>query len=190
MNQNSRHRAIVTVVLLIMLAFMLNGSNCQTPTQRPGNSFDGSAHWARDMAQPLINNFAADAQIYHINGVQVYKDGRLPANAGSWGLVAWSPSRQEIIQVNVRFNGATSTETRSQTTPPGANAQPIPDGWVNSTVIFDATASHRDPSATLATVAAFNLPTYSGSHWGINFNAGQEPNHYVNFDGTYLGTTP
>lgn len=190
MKQKSWYRAIIAVVLLTMLALMLNGSNCQTPTQRPGNSFDGSAHWARNLAQPLINNFAADAQIYHINGVQVYKDGRLPANAGSWGLVAWSASRQEICQVNVRFTGATSTDIRLQNTPPGANGQPIPNGWVNSTDVFNATASHRDPGATLATVAAFNLPTYSGPHWGINFNAGQEPNHYVNSDGTYLGTTP
>jgi hypothetical protein len=55
-----------------MIALMLSGSNYQTPTQRPGNSFDGSAHWARDLAQPLINNFAADVQIYHVNSDGTY----------------------------------------------------------------------------------------------------------------------
>jgi len=95
-----------------------------------------------------------------------------------------------FTHANVRFNGAASTSTRPQTTPPGANGQPLPDGWVNSTVIFNATASQRDLSATVATLASFNLPGYSGPHWGINFNAGQESNHYVNGDGTYIGTTP
>jgi hypothetical protein len=171
-------------------AIVLMSGACAPPHPRPGNAFDGSVHWARDIAQPLISGFAADAQIYSVMGAQVYRDGRLPTNAGSWGIVAWSPSRQVEFQVNVRFDGTTTTSTRTQTTPPGANGQPLPPGWVNSTAVFDATASHRDPSATLATLAMFNITTYSGPHWGLNFNAGTQPNHYVNFDGTYLGVTP
>jgi hypothetical protein len=177
----------------IILTFALFiGGTCTPPTPqpRPGNAFEGSAHWARDLAQPHITSFASDAQLYSIFGVQIYRDGRLPANAGSWGLVAWSPSQQKELQVNVRYTGTTTTTTRPQTNPPGANDQPIPSGWVNSTTIFNATSSHRDPSATLATLVSFNIATYSGPHWGMNFNAGAEPNHYVNYDGTYLGTTP
>lgn len=178
---------------VIISAFALFfGGTCTPPAPqpRPGSAFEGSAYWARDLAQPLIANFASDAQVYSIIGVQVYRDGRLPANAGSWGLVAWSPSQQKEFQVNVRFTGTTTTTTRAQTNPPGANDQPLPANWVNSTTIFNATASHRDPGATLATLVSFNIATYSGPHWGINFNAGAEPNHYVNYEGTYLGTTP
>jgi len=171
---------------------VLAGGTCTPPPpqQRPGNAFEGSAFWARDIAQPLITNFAADAQIYHIMGVQIFRDGRLPANQGSWGLVAWSPSQQKEFQVNVRHDGSTSTSTRAQTSVPGANGQPLPAGWVNSTDIFNATAPHRDPAATLATLAAFNIATYSQPMWGINFNAGAQPTHYVKFDGTYIGTSP
>lgn len=176
----------------VLVGVLLIGGTCTPPApqQRPGNAYDGSAYWARDIAQPLISGFASDAQIYTISGVQVFKDGRLPANQGSWGIVAWSPSQQKEFQVNVRHNGTTSTSTRAQANAPSANNLPLPAGWVNSTDIFNATASHRDPGATVATLAVFNIATYDGPHWGLNFNTGTEPNHYVNFDGTYLGTTP
>lgn len=177
----------------IILTFaLLVGSTCNQPAPqpRPGSAFEGSAHWARDLAQPHFASFASDAQLHTVIGVQVYRDGRLPANAGSWGLVAWSPSQQKELQVNVRHTGTTTTTTRAQTNAPGANDQPIPANWVNSTTVFNATAPHRDASATLATLVSFNIATYDGPHWGINFNAGAEPNHYVNYDGTYLGTTP
>lgn len=178
--------------LIISIFIFFVGGTCTPPAPqpRPGNAFEGSAHWARDLAQPLIANFSADAQLYNIIGVQVFHDGRLPANAGSWGLIAWSPSQQKEFQVNVRHNGTTTTTTRAQTNPPGANSQPLPQGWANSTTIFNAAASHRDPAATLATLVSFNITTYDGPHWGINFNAGTEPNHYVNWEETYLGTTP
>lgn len=183
------------IVLWLSLGFMVMvfaAGTCTPPPpqQRPGSAFEGSAFWARDIAQPLITNFAADAQIYHIMGVQIFRDGRLPANQGSWGLVAWSPSQQKELQVNVRHDGSTSTSTRAQTSAPGANGQPLPAGWVNSTDIFTATAPHRDPAATLANLAAFNIATYSQPMWGINFNVGAQPTHYVKFDGTYIGTSP
>lgn len=186
-------RKIFLILLGAMVAsILIIGGTCTPPApqQRPGDAFEGSAHWARDIAQPLITGFAADAEIYNIMGVQIYKDGRLPANQGSWGIVAWSPSQQKEFQVNVRHTGTTSTSTRAQTDPPSGNDQPLPEGWVNSTDIFNATVSHRDPGATVATLATFNIATYDGPYWGMNFNAGSEPNHYVNFDGTYLGTTP
>lgn len=185
-------RKALSASILIFASFLLIGSNCNQPAPqpRPGNPFDGSAHWARDIAQPLITNFAADAQIYSVMGVQIFRDGRLPANVGSWGIVAWSASRQEEFQVNVQHTSATSTSTRAQTTPPGANGQPLPTGWANSTDVFNATTPHRDPGATLATLAAFNIATYSQAMWGINFNAGAQPTHYVKWDGTYIGTSP
>jgi len=174
----------------LVASLVLLQAGCSSSVQRPGNSFDGSAFWARDIAQPLITAFAADAQIFNISGTQVFSDGRLPRNVGVWSINAWSPSRQEEFQVKVKYDGTTSTITRSQTTGPSSNGQPLPSGWVNSTTVFDATASHRDPGATVAAMALFNNVNFSGPHWGLNFNTGTEPNHYVNFDGTYLGTTP
>ena len=175
---------------LLSAFFVFMGSNCNqpAPVTRPGSPYDGSAFWTRDLAQPLIANFAADAQLYNVMGAQVMVDGRLPANLGNWSIVAWSATRQEEFQVIVRNDGTTTTSTRQQATAPGANNQPIPAGWVNSTVIFSATAGHRDPGASMATLAVFNIATYTRAAWGLNFNAGE--NQYVNWDGTYIGTTP
>ncbi len=183
-------RKMLSAMSLSFAFFVLLGSNCNqpAPVTRPGSPYDGSAFWARDIAQPLITNFANDAQLHNIMGAQVIVDGRLPANLGNWSIVAWSPSRQEEFQVIVRNDGTTSTSTRQQTSAPGANNQPIPAGWVNSTVIFNATTGHRDPGATMATLAVFNIATYTRPAWGLNFNAGV--NQYVNWDGTYIGTSP
>jgi hypothetical protein len=179
-----------STAILTLVLFLLSGCTCNppVPVTRPGNAYDGSAFWARDIAQPLIANFAADAQIYNVMGTQVMVDGRLPANVGNWSIVAWSPSRQEEFQVIVKNDGSTSTSTRAQPSAPGANNQPVPAGWVNSTVVFNATIGHRDAGASQATLAVFNLATYSRAVWGLNLNAGQ--NQYVNWDGTYIGTTP
>ncbi len=183
-------RKTISVASLIFVFILLLGSNCNQPAPitRPGSPYDGSAFWARDIAQPLITNFAGDAQLYNVMGAQVMVDGRLPTNLGNWSMVAWSPSRQEEFQVIVKNDGTTSTSTRQQATAPGANNQPVPAGWVNSTVIFNATNGHRDAGASMATLAVFNIATYSRAIWGMNFNAGQ--NQYVNWDGTYIGTSP
>jgi len=160
------------------------------PTQRPGNAFEGSAHWAMQIAQPLINNFAGDAQLYSVQGVQIFSDGRLPANAGSWGMQSWSPSLQKEFQVVVKFDGTTTTHTRDETDPPSANGQPVPSGWVNSTDIFQAVADNTQGNPGVADLAVFNIATYSVPIWGLHFPNASESNHYVNFDGTYIGTEP
>jgi hypothetical protein len=60
-------RKALSASILIFAFFLLIGSNCNQPAPqpRPGNPFDGSAYWARDIAQPLITNFAAGAQPTH-----------------------------------------------------------------------------------------------------------------------------
>jgi len=183
-------RKMIASASLILSFILLLGSNCNqpAPVTRPGSAYDGSAYWARDLAQPLITGFAGDAQIYNIMGAQVMADGRLPANLGNWSIVAWSPSRQEEFQVIVRNDATTSTSTRAQASAPGANNQPVPNGWANSTVVYNATIGHRDPGATLSTLVVFNIATYTRPLWAINFNAGQ--NQYVNWDGTYIGVSP
>jgi hypothetical protein len=179
---------IVRLVIVALVGVVL--SACEASNPRPGPAFDGSAMWGLGIAQPLIADFAPDAEVYSILGMRIYEDGRLPANAGSWGFVAWSPSRQEQFQVTVNYDGSIKTSTRGRTSPPSPNGQPIPAGWVNSTVIFDAMAPHRTAGVTEATLVVFNFTDFLQARgeatWGINFSGG--PNHLVKWDGTYLGT--
>jgi hypothetical protein len=146
--------------------------------------------WARDIAQPLITAFSADAALYSILGAQVFEDGRLPANTGNWSFVTWSPSLLKEFQVTVSYDGSTSTTTRDQATPPSPNGQPVPVGWVNSPDIFQATVPHRPATVTHAPLVVFNFtdfPQVPGEAvWGINYN--KPPNQLVKWDGTYIGT--
>ena len=177
------------MLAVILIGMMLSSASCPRPTPRTGSSFNGSAKWALNIAQPLINGFAPDAQVYSILGANIYKDGRLPPDTGDWSFVAWSPSRNQEFQVTVLYNGSTNSSTRSRTSAPGVTGLPIPAGWVNSTVIFNATAPHRNSGAQYANLVVFNFtnfPTAPGQAvWGINFNVG--PNLLVRWDGTYLG---
>jgi hypothetical protein len=176
------------VMLLALLALV--GCNVD-PQQRPGDVFDGSAQWALDIARPLIDGFASDAELYTILGAVVFRDGRLPANTGTWSFVAWSPSRQEEFQVTVKHDGTTTTSTREQDNGPSSDGQPVPDNWVNSPAIFDATAPHRGPDVVTATLVVFNISTHTTPRvWGINYDSGPDPNHYVDINGNYLGTSP
>lgn len=173
--------------VLFAVTLILIGCASQPPLQaRPAGSADGTAYWARDIAAPLILGFAPDAQIYNVMGTQIYKDGRLAANSGDWSIEAWSPTRQQSFQVIVRADGTASATARSQTSGPGANGQPVPAGWRDSTVIFAAMAPHLDPSAAFAQLVVFNIATYSAPNWGVNFPGGAHPNHSVRWDGTYL----
>lgn len=173
----------------IIAGILFSGRRCNDiqPVVRSGSAYQGSAYWARDLALPLINGFAPDAQIYCVLGAEVYKDGRLPENMGSWSIVSWSPSRQEEFQVTVKYNGSTRTSTTTQTTAPSSTGQPIPGGWVNSTVIFNATTPFRDPRATLSTLVVFNFTINADPFtWGLNFDRGRPSTHRVLWDGTYL----
>jgi hypothetical protein len=178
-----------TILLLLASLPLTMAARCQTPTQRPGSDFEGSAHWALAQAQPHISSFAADARLYTVLGSMVYRDGRLPPDTGTWSFVAWSPTRQEELQVNVQHDGGTSTTTRSQASPPSHNDQPIPASWANSTVVFAAVAPHLESGTNHAVLVVLNTTSYpqapNDTVWGINFDRG--PNQLVRVDGSYLG---
>jgi hypothetical protein len=177
------------LALLSLLTLSLLACNPASPTTRGGPSFDGSARWALGFAQPQITGFAADAQLYQILGSLIMKDGRLPTNQGNWSFVTWSPSQQKVFQVTVDNNGAVTTSTRAETSPPTVSGSPLPGTWANSTDVFAAAAPHLDPGVFQATLAVLNVASYSGvpnqAVWGINFNTG--PNQLVKWDGTYVG---
>jgi hypothetical protein len=178
------------MVLFSTLVLILSNCNPGPPTPRGGPAFDGSAKWAQNIAQPQINSFAGDAQLYQVLGSLIMKDGRLPTNQGNWSLVTWSPSQQKVFQVTVSFNGTTSTSTRAESSPPTASGQPLPASWANSTNVFAAAGPHLDAGVSQATLAVLNVASYpqapNQAVWGINFNTG--PNQLVKWDGTYIGT--
>lgn len=174
------------LLLLLSPLLFLYGTCNEAPVKRPGAAYEGSAFWARDLAQPRITSFAADAQIYSVLGAVIYNDGRLPSNKGTWSFVAWSAAMQKQIQVTVRYDGHISESIRDATSGAPSGKPPLPAGWVNSTTIFNAIAPHV--SFTTSTLATFNFSesTVPGV-WGINTPSG---NHYVQANGTYLGTSP
>jgi hypothetical protein len=175
------------LVALTLLAFCLG---CEEPEVRPGAQFDGSIYWALQIAQPKINTWASDAQIYSILGAAIWKDGRLPANTGTWSFVCWSVSLKKIYQITIDNNGDPSTSIREQLTPPStASGTPLPAGWVNSTVIF-AVIPAAEITKNYATLVAFNSASYSQAPneavWGINYAGGRNP--LVRWNGEYIGT--
>src|SRR5688572_14040906 len=97
---------------LIVVFAALSGLACPKGQVRPGPGSDGSARWAADLARPRIAAFAPDAELRTIVGARIASDGRLFANTGSWSVAAFSPSRQEKIDVIVSANG-TITESVS-----------------------------------------------------------------------------
>lgn len=167
--------------------FLLTYATCnEAPIKRPGAAFEGSAFWARDIAQPAITSFAADAQLYSVLGAIIYNDGRLPSNKGDWSFVAWSASLQKQKQVTVNFDGTITESIRDATSGAPSGKPPLPAGWVNSTTIFGAIAPHVN--FTTATLVTFNFSESSvPGVWAINTPSG---NHYVQANGNYIGTSP
>ncbi len=55
---------------LTLLFISLGVIECRLPAplQRSGPGYNGSAYWAKDLAQPRITAFAPDPQIYSISG--------------------------------------------------------------------------------------------------------------------------
>src|SRR5215216_6059313 len=113
MRKTDTTRAIAIALVMVVGAF--SGCTCQKGTVRPGPPFDGSAKWAVGLAQPRIAAFASDADVRTIVGARIAPDGRLFANVGSWGVVAFSPSHQQTIQVNVSATGALTEQVSAAT---------------------------------------------------------------------------
>lgn len=177
--------------LALALAVFAPGLGCPlpgpTPLPRPPGT-DGSARWAYGIAQSELAAFAPDLELRTIAGITVNLDGRLPSNTGSWGFVAWSPSRS-TIQVNVRFDGTTSSAQRTEAAPGPGIQRPLPASWADSIQVFAATNGRRDPTARIANLVVLNMASYpQAPHqavWGINFDV--PPNQLVTFDGAYIG---
>ncbi len=183
-------RTAQAILLIVAVAILMLVQGCKDPKVRPGASFDGSVHWALQIAQPEITAFAADAQIYQVLAAMVWKDGRLPENTGSWSFVSWSPGLKKICQVTVSYDGGARKSIRESVDPPNSGSGGvIPAGWVNSTTAFAAIPS-GEIAESFAQLVAFNFTSYPQSPntalWAINFAGGNNP--LVRWDGHYVGT--
>ena len=186
-------RARWLAVLALLAGLGANGQSCCTPPvtgiPRTNAGNDGSSQWAIAIAQPALAACASDTQLRGILGARIAMNGRLFSNAGVWSIVGWSPSTQKTCQVNVNFDGTTSTSQRADSNPGPGIQKPMPNG-VDSIAIF-AGVSARAPGAAEATLALFNQSSYAArpnqAVWGINIDNSSTPNQWYAADGTFLG---
>jgi len=181
---------------VLSLALLIAACDRQAPVQRGGDFFIGSIHWAQNLAQNDIDAWANDAELHQVIGNNIYVDGRLPIDRGSWSLVMWSPSLGVSRQFTVDFQANLSnTDAGAVTSAPGAYG-PVPANYVNSTEIF---ANAGLPGGGVVPMTVFNLQTYdfvSVATWGIHNlrsgtgNAAGSGNHFVDAFGNFLRNEP
>ena len=161
-----------------------------TPVPRAGSSSEGSARWAFNLARERIEaeGFDADSELYVIDGVTVWNDGRLPANRGRWQFWFWSETRQLKLKIEVHHDGEIRVNTENTPYSP-TSRPPMPVDWVDSTTIFQAAPAF---SSHVVDAALTNLGDWpaepGGAYWVIGCMLTQGcPVHYVRWDGVYLG---
>jgi len=185
-----KNRLAGVKLVFFALLCVLGVQGCKDPQVRPGASFDGSVKWALQIAQPDINTFAGDAQLYSILGAMIWKDGRLPANTGTWSFITWSAGLKKKYQVTVDYQGKITRSATDQEGPPKTpSGTTLPAGWVNSTNIF-ASIPAQQITSNCATLVVFNFTNFDQAPntavWGVNFNGSKNP--LVRWDGRYIGT--
>jgi hypothetical protein len=190
MTKASSHRLsqVPLPLSLAMTLATLTLAGCPNPVPavpRPPGADDGSAKWAIAQAHNALAACAADIEVRAILGARVAMNGRLFTNVGTWSVVGWSPSQQQTCQVNVSFDGTTSTTQRAEAAPGPGVQRPMPLGE-NSTAIF-ADMATREVSASEATLVLFNESTFPGhpgeAVWAINANH----NYWYSSAGAFLG---
>ena len=168
-----------------------NGQSCCTPPvtgiPRTNAGSDGSAQWAIGIATPELQACAPDVELRMLIGVRVAMNGRLFTNAGAWGVVGWSPSTQQDCQVDVKYDGTTTTAKRNNAAPGPGVQLPFPNTFADSTTIF-ANAAAQGATGAESTLTMFNHAAYTGhpgqAAWAVNTSGG---NFWFDANGTFLG---
>jgi len=186
-------------LLLYFLCATISFLSCNghEAEQRPGSSWDGSAKWAAQLADPAIREIAADAKLYTILGLRIYKDGRLPKNLGDWSITAWSESQEKEISVSIDHEGNLATRIKNSTSPP-VNRDPLPDDWItnnswcNSTDAFEAIPSFPSDLNEASEVSFNHL--YCPEEEDFRLQAQWQVllddllySHFILYDGDYIG---
>ena len=185
------------IIVMMMFCCIILGS-CDyikvipppTPALRPDGSTNGSARWAFDIAREKIEaeGYDADNELYLINGVTVWNDGRLPANRGSWEFKLWSESRQLKLEIKVNHAGEISIQKENEPDSPTSRPS-LPSNWADSTSIFQAAPVFYTNVVDAAITHWDAWPVAQGeAYWIIGCILSQKcPVHYVQWDGVYLG---
>jgi len=137
----------------------------------------------------MIQDIAPNAELREIVGFIVDLDGRIPANTGSWGFIAWDPAGSSIT-VSVDNVGTASITQRDEAAPGPGVEVPLAASWVDSIQAFAATDGKRDQKAGFAQLVTLNFTSYPAAPgktvWAMAFDAG--PYQLVTVDGTYIGS--
>jgi hypothetical protein len=126
---------ILCIIALVVVAC----EKCPEPLPRDPalGDYSGSARWAYELAEPHFAELLPDdAVLYEIHSLYVGRDGRLAANCGSWQFNLWSESLERSRDFWVKHDGEVSRV--SWGADPPDTWPPIPDGWLNSTEIYEA----------------------------------------------------
>lgn len=161
-----------------------------TPEQRPGVPPEGSARWAFDIAKvrAVTEGYDPINDLYLIDGATIWNDGRLPANRGRWQFKFWNEVKDSRLEIEVNYNGEMKVNFYFKGDPPTANP-PLPAGWVDSTIVFQAAPAF---SIDVVQGAFINLSVWNNDpgepFWTIGCMLSQNcPVYYIRWDGEYLG---
>ena len=135
-------KRVCRVFVLCTVALLVVACD-ETPEPLPREAslgdYSGSARWAYELAEPHFAELLPDdAVLFYISGAYVGLDGRLAANRGSWEFRFWSNSLGRSRGVSVKHDGGVSRSVVSSDSDPTDIRSPIPDGWLNSTEIYEA----------------------------------------------------
>jgi hypothetical protein len=128
--------------LLVLCTVASLAVACHPPDPLPRDAalgdYSGSARWAYELAEPhFAELLPEDGVFYHIVGNRVGLDGRLAANVGSWEFRFWSASQELSRGVTVTHDGEVRRSVLSSGVDPTDRRSPIPNGWLNSTDIYE-----------------------------------------------------
>lgn len=130
---------IFILCIIALFEVACDGPSEPLPRDAALGDYSGSARWAYDLAEPhFAELLPRDAVLYRINGNSVGLDGRLAANRGSWEFRFWSESLERSRGVSVKHDGEVNRSVFSSDIDPTDTRPPIPDGWLNSTEIYEA----------------------------------------------------
>jgi predicted small secreted protein len=156
-------KRLVVCLLFVLAVSLLSG--CDRPEGVPRDStgdYDGSARWAYDLTQSERVGLPADAALFMISGITVGMDGRLASNTGQWQFTLASFSTNLDYKITVKYDGSVTSKTEEISGLWGDSRPPIPNGWLNSTDIFEVICPGCGQTSFIETALNLADPSYGG----------------------------
>jgi len=174
----------ITVIFLIFIYSIVFLGCAETELRTESNdNFDGSVHSAFQIAKPELDSLTNDEIIYYILGTEVWKNGCLQANKGSWSFICWSSTEHKRHEVIIDYAGNMSKYTINSSNPPAIGSGiSWPTTWKNSKEIFQS-IDEKEITADIANIVVFIRRDFEGDDlipigqvvWAINFAEGKTP---------------